>query len=100
MLKSLKHFILLFVWMFAILAPPVVSMLEDDNKTFVTLNLNEEEQQEQGKTDIDENLIVEKKGSDFSLLSILESSLSCAFYVLESSEHISKIFLPPPEHTV
>ena len=91
------HFILLFVWLSAIFAPPVVSLLSAGSKSLVTINLNEEKEQEQGKKDIDEKLIVEKKGADFSLLSLLQGSLSHDFYILDNSEHFSEIILPPPE---
>jgi hypothetical protein len=75
-------------------------MLSEGNKTILTINLCEEEQKGQEKSDIDEKLIVERANTNFSPLSHLQSSLSYNFYVLGNSDHISEIILPPPEYTI
>ena len=46
--------VLLSVWLFAIFAPPLISIFCDDRNPIVSINLNEEEQQEQGKKSTDE----------------------------------------------
>jgi len=94
------HHILLFLWLFAIFAPSTISLLSDENKSIVTINLNEEEQQEQGKNNVDEKLIVEHSNSDFSLLSRLQASLFYDFHKFGNSEHASEIILPPPERFI
>lgn len=100
MSRSQIHYVLLFLWLFAIFATPIISFLGEENNSIVTINLNEEEQQEQAKKNIDEKLIVEKKGSDFSLQSHLQGCLSYDFYIFGNSEHISEIVLPPPEQFI
>ena len=97
--RSQTHHVLLFLWLFAILAPPTISLLNEENNSILTVNLNEEEQ-EQAKKNSDEKLVVEKKGSDFSRLAHLQGLLSHDFYMADSSEHISEIILPPPKRFI
>ena len=99
---SKRHllFVLLSVWIFAIVAPPIISLLCEDGKSIITVNLNEEEQQEQGKKSIDEKLVVKGNSSDFSFLYRLQYSTLYDFYLLGKSDYASEIFLPPPEHHI
>lgn len=100
MSKSRILYIMLFLWLFAIFAPSVISLLSEEHTSLLTINLSEKEQQEQEKNNIDEKLIVEGADTNFSDLSHLQSSLSYNFYILENSEHISEIILPPPEYFI
>ena len=91
---------LLFVWLFAIFAPSVIMLCNNDGNTVLTTNLNEEEQQEQGKKNVDEKLILEKNTPDYSRLSHLRQLGSYHYYELGHYNLPSEILLPPPEHIV
>lgn len=97
MSKSRMLFILLGLWLFAIAAPSVITLIDVD-KPVVVSNLNEEEQHEQGKKSVDEKKVVDSNLFDFSLLSQWRDSVSCDAYLLGASDYRSEIILPPPEH--
>lgn len=90
---------LLFVWIFAILAPPVISLINDDGNAVITINLNEEEQQEQGKKSQDEEKIVKENAVDLSFLANVKKGKTDNFYVMSLTDHTVEILLPPPERT-
>lgn len=95
------HFILLSVWLFAIFAPPIISLACEKGDSFIALNLNEEEKHEQGKKDIDEQLIVEQSTTtDFSLHARLWNSASFTHSLLGNSDYLTEIILPPPEKLI
>ncbi|PIF00713.1 MAG: hypothetical protein CR994_04990 [Maribacter sp.] len=87
---------LLSIWIFAILAPPVISLLSDDAR-IIQINITEEEQQEQGEKNLGEKLILENNAPDVSLLSLLQDLGSHDFYLLGHYDLDSEIVLPPPE---
>ena len=88
---------LLFVWIFAILAPPVISLLSDEGNTVISINLNEEEQQEQGKKNQGEEKIVKENTTDFSFLFTVKKGKMGNSYVMAHTDHTVEILLPPPE---
>ena len=88
---------LLVLWLFAIVGPSVITLLSDNNKSIITLNLNEEEQQEQGKKNIGEKIAFQDKSSNFQILSHLQNYLSYSFYLLSKSDIYIDIVLPPPK---
>ncbi len=89
-------FILLGLWLFAIAAPSVITLIDVD-KPVVVSNLNEEEHQEQGKKSVDEKKEDNNGLSDFSLLSQWQDSILHNPYLLRNSNHRAEIVLPPPE---
>ncbi len=99
MSKSRMLFILLGLWLFAIAAPSVITLIDVD-KPVVVSNPNEEEQHEQGKKSVDELKIVHNGPSDFSLLSQWQDFISHNPYLLRNSDHRAEIILPPPEDAV
>jgi hypothetical protein len=90
--------ILLGLWLFAIAAPSVITLMDVD-KPVVVSNLNEEEQHEQGKTSVDEKKVVDNGLFDFSLRSKLGNRNNYAFYLEKSLDTTLEIILPPPEHS-
>lgn len=87
-------FTLLFVWLFAIVAPPLLSCLQDKNLV-VTNNLNEEEHGE------DYPDTFKKEWSqvyipDLLFFRISEKTLAHTHYRMGHSERCAEIFLPPP----
>jgi len=96
MSKSRMLFILLGLWLFAIAAPSVITLIDVD-KPVVVSNLNEEENKEQGKKSVDEKKVVNNGLSDFSLLSQWKESVIYNPYLLRNSDHRAEIVLPPPE---
>ena len=99
MFKSRVHVILLGLWLFAIMAPSVIT-LADVDKPLVVSNLTEEEQQEQGKNSLDEKKVLNDGLSGLSLLSLWQESALFNPYLLKDSDHNAEIILPPPESVV
>lgn len=96
MTRSRMLFTLLSLWLFAIAAPSVITLLDVD-KPVVIITLNEEEHQEQGKKSVDEKKVARNDLSNFSLLSQWQDSVSYDAYLLGFSDFKSEIILPPPE---
>ncbi|WP_091865120.1 hypothetical protein [Pricia antarctica] len=99
MSKPRMLFILLGLWLFAIAAPSVITLIDVD-KPVVVSNINEEEHQEQGKKSFDEKKVVNNGLSDFSLLSQWQESILYNPYLLRNSDHRAEIVLPPPERII
>lgn len=98
MSKSRMLFFLLGLWLFAIAAPSVITLINPDKLVVVT-NLNEEEQNEQGKKSIDEKKVVDSDVCDFSWTSKLGNTTNFKFYLAKSLDTTLEIILPPPEHS-
>ncbi|WP_276168883.1 hypothetical protein [Zobellia alginiliquefaciens] len=96
-MKVFARFLLLSLWLFAIAAPSVITLLDVDNPVIVT-NLNEEEQQEAGKKSPLEEKFVSNNYFDFSLIALLERSAMGHYYAMGSIDFTLEILLPPPEH--
>ncbi|MEM7379707.1 MAG: hypothetical protein AAF361_00760 [Bacteroidota bacterium] len=90
-------FALLVVWLFAIFTPPVFVLISEDNNSFVSYSLTEEEQPEQEKKDTSE----EKMIPEYTEIALFNSSdkrrLSEFYNIPEASNHAPDIALPPPE---
>ncbi|SDL64402.1 hypothetical protein [Kriegella aquimaris] len=99
MIRSTIIITLLSIWLFAIFAPPIISLLNSDGSTIITVNLNEEEQPEQGKKNIAEKKIV-YDNTNYSFLAQLKNSTSSDFYLLANFDHTLEIILPPPESLI
>ncbi len=95
--KDLARITLLTLWLFAIVVPSVITLMDVDNSVIAT-NLNEEEQQESGKKTQDEEKIVNENIHDFSLIAQSKKSAMGDYNTLSHLEHTIEILLPPPEH--
>lgn len=99
MKRSNILFTLLFVWLFAIFAPSIITLYHKDGNIVLTTNLNEEEQQEQGKKSQAEEKIAKESSSGFSLFAAIKKEQMVNFYVMSHTDHTVEILLPPPERT-
>jgi hypothetical protein len=95
-MKSFIFVILTSIWLTGILAPPILQLL-DVKKPLITINLNEEESQEQAKKDLSEEIILSnlpEHQSIFFLSSLTQTSWEDSLHCLS---YASEIQLPPPE---
>lgn len=99
--KTLIQSCLLLVWLIALTAPPIITMLDSDTKVLVT-NLTEEEQHEypQGKKNTETPKLFFDQLECFSQISKQQSQKIADFYILGVSTHTQKILLPPPKKEV
>ncbi len=88
--------VLLSLWLFAIVAPSVITLIDVDNPVLVT-NLNEEEHQESGKKSQLEEKILNNGRFDFSLIAQSKKSMLGHYHSSGPIEHTIEILLPPPE---
>ncbi|MGB5436503.1 MAG: hypothetical protein WBM98_11490 [Maribacter sp.] len=96
MVRSNILITLLVVWIFAIVAPSVLTLINTDNPVVIT-NLTEEEQQETGKKSQAEEKFVHIDPALFSPLSPLKKSKIGCFYNNGISNLTLEIPVPPPE---
>jgi len=97
MTRSHILFVLLSLWIFAIVAPPIITLLNKDLKSVVSINLNEEEPHEQGKKSVDQQLIITQNNSNHSLFSNFRNPVLDAIDHFKRSNLALEIILPPPE---
>ncbi len=96
-MKIFARFLLLALWLLAITAPSVITLLDVDNPVMIT-NLNEEEQQEAGKKSSLEEKFVKDNYFDYSLIALSEQSVMGDYHVMDYIDFTLEILLPPPEH--
>ncbi len=95
-MKSFIIVILTSVWLTGILAPPILQLL-DVTKPFITINLNEEEPQEQGKKDLSEEVILSNLPRQQSIIFLGSLTRDNWEYNLHYLSYTTEIQLPPPE---
>lgn len=90
---------LLAIWLFAVIAPPVITLVNEEERVYISFNQNEEEQ-EQGKKDDSEEKIIQ----DFLEHADLLAFRTTRKFNLENSNQAPSFFLeiplPPPEYKV
>ena len=96
-MKVFARVLLLSLWLFAIVAPSAITLLDIDNPVIVT-NLNEEEQQETGKKSPLQEKFVNDGFTDFSLIALSQKSILSVYHPMGHINFTQKILLPPPEH--
>ncbi len=96
-MKGFAQIVLLFLWLFAIVTPSIITLVDDDNPVLVT-NLNEEEQQESGKKSQANEKIINDGHFDFSLIAQSQEAILGDYNSIGHVEHTIEILLPPPEH--
>ncbi|MFX0556223.1 hypothetical protein ACOCEA_05470 [Maribacter sp. CXY002] len=88
----------MLVWLFAIVAPSMVSYLSDEDQTVISFNLNEEEQQEQDQKSTAEEKFVKENSLDISFLKFhIKSSIKDLEYI-KYYNHTLEVQSPPPKH--
>lgn len=95
-MKVFARILLLSLWLFAIVAPSAITLLDMDNPVIVT-NLNEEEQQETGKKSPLQEKFVNDSSTDFSLIALSQKSTMGIYCPMGHINFTQKILLPPPE---
>ncbi|MDE3743167.1 hypothetical protein [Maribacter polysaccharolyticus] len=98
--RSYLLFALLVVWVMAILAPPIITLMNDDGNTVISMNLNEEEQQELGKKNVGDKPILDNDTSGAYLLALFHPLKAYDSYLLGKYDLQSEIVLPPPKLTL
>ena len=80
------------------MAPPVISLANEEERIFISLNQNEEEQSEQGKKDASEEKIVQESNHYSAFSFNLNANNYSPNPVLKGPVCFLEIPLPPPEH--
>ena len=88
---------LLVFWLFAITAPSII-ILCDNQKTIIVTNLNEEEHQASVKKTMGEEKFVKENLLDFSLIPLAKKLLVNNFLILGKFNLSFEVLSPPPEH--
>jgi len=100
MIKSSILASLIFIWLFAVFVPSVISLVNNEDNIFISVNLNEEEQQEQGKKDnSEEKTVLEYWIAQIHISPRERTFLSDQLEVIIYS-HAIEIPLPPPEFLI
>ncbi|MCG2459354.1 hypothetical protein K8352_01175 [Flavobacteriaceae bacterium F89] len=96
--RNYIRFTLLFLWVFAIVAPTVITLVERNPKSVVMNTLNEEEHQNQGKKVVGEKEIAFDSFNYQSLLAFQNGKISCEISSKRLMDRALEILLPPPRH--
>tara|TARA_R110002020_G_scaffold114593_2_gene263487 strand:- start:109765 stop:110043 length:279 start_codon:yes stop_codon:yes gene_type:complete len=88
---------MLSIWLFAIFAPSVITLVERDGQTVVMTNLTEEENHDQGKKDFGEKKMVFYKYGIPSFSLLLPNQRAFKLRKISISNYSLEIPLPPPE---
>lgn len=99
-MKSIILLFLLSLWLTAIIAPSVITLLERDGKIMVMTNMNEEEHQEQGKKEIGEKKLVLYNYCSPNFLTSFSHISSNKLQEKHIPNYYLDILLPPPKHSV
>ncbi|MFT4832088.1 MAG: hypothetical protein ACI815_001739 [Psychroserpens sp.] len=99
-MKSIILSFLLSLWLTAIIAPSVITLLERDGKMMVMTNINEEEHQEQGKKEIDEKKSVFYNYCPPNFLTTFHHITSNNLQEQHIPNFYLDILLPPPKSKV
>ena len=98
MIKSAILPSLISIWLFAVFAPSIVSLVNNEDGIFISVNLNEEKNQEEGKKDdSEEKTLLEYWLTQMHISPLERTFLSDQLEIIISS-HAIEIPLPPPEY--
>jgi hypothetical protein len=96
-MKSFVIVILTSIWLIGILVPPIIQLLDVPGK-FISININEEEPQEQNKKDLNEEFILSNiSGHHLLNFAKINAQQSWDHRFLYLS-HIAEIQVPPPKY--
>jgi hypothetical protein len=91
---------LIFIWLFTVFAPSVISLVNNEDSAYVSLNPNEEEQQEQQEQakfdDKEEKIFLEESIAQIRFSQQKRTPFSDKRQLILFS-HSVEISLPPPE---
>ena len=96
-----RHFILftlIFLWIFAIVAPTVITLVDRNPKSVVISTLNEEEHQKQGKKDVGEKEIAFESFRNQGLFAFQNKKNPCESATVWPMDRALEILVPPPQY--
>ena len=99
----MRNFIIvgfLSMWIFSILTPSVIAIVNKGQDAIVVIWHNEEEQQESGKKDSLEEKIIPNVKHQITVSHLMEEFVPSDINDQHSSNHIVEIHLPPPERNL
>lgn len=99
MYRAKTIYVLLAVWLFAIIAPPVITLVNEEERVYISFNQTEEEQ-EQGKKDNSEEKIVQETLEYADLLNLRTTRKFKLDNINRAPGFFLEIPLPPPEYKV
>ncbi len=99
MYRAKTIYTLLAIWLFAIIAPPVITMVNEEERVYISINQNEEEQ-EQGKKDNSEEKMVQETLEYADLLNLRTTRKFKSDNINQAPAFFLEIPLPPPEYKV
>ena len=97
-IKFFLRFALLCLWLSAILTPSIITLI--DGTSVMVVNINEEEQQEQGEEPQAEEKIAKDANPNTILLSDIKKTTMEIFFLHNHKDHFIEILLPPPERRI
>lgn len=97
MIKSAILASLISIWLFAVFAPSIISYINNEESFFISVNLNDEEPQEQTKKDDKEEKTFLENWITPIAVSPMERTFLSEQQELNISSHSIEILLPPPE---
>ncbi|SHI66446.1 hypothetical protein SAMN04487911_104113 [Arenibacter nanhaiticus] len=89
-------YLLLFLWIFSIFTPYVISLVNGESVVVMT-NITEEENHPKGKQDMGEKLLVTHANGNYFLSLFEKKPNNQTAYQWGTSNFIMDIALPPPE---
>jgi len=95
-MKTAIRITLLSFWICTLTVPSFVTILNSNDDPILVINLNEEEQQEQLKKDIEEKQIT-YYASSIMPNAQLKKTADADHYLISTSNMMTEIVLPPPE---
>jgi hypothetical protein len=78
----------------------MIAFFDRDLKSFVSINLNEEEPHEQGKKNVDQQVINDQNTSNYTWLSNIRQPNLDTFEHIEKTNPTLEIVLPPPKFII
>lgn len=96
-----RHFILitlLSLWIFAIVAPTVITLVDRNQKSVVISTLNEEEHQKQGKKEVGKKEIAFEYFRNQGLLAFQNKKNPCELSMVWPMDRALEILVPPPRY--
>jgi len=96
-MKSVILLVLSSIWLFVVFVPSVLSIMDIEEVSFISINLTDEEQEEQINQDFDEEIVLQEFSSLKSQIKVLNTLFIISSKVIFFRPHTLEIFLPPPK---
>ena len=100
MLKSFTVFLFSAIFIFSMIGPPYITMMDLDGDKMVLIDFSEEEQQSETDKTLEDLKVTVKVFFDLKTMLQSSNKNSSSFYPEEFSTFTSKVDLPPPEFII